>query len=63
MSQRDITEVDVELALRRRRGDPSPGPPGCIWIWGYARGNRVIKVGVRMTDQNYVVTVADPEQP
>jgi hypothetical protein len=63
MRQRGITERDVELALRRRRGTPSPGPPGCIWIWGFAEGNRVIKVGVLMADQNYVKTVAEPDQP
>lgn len=61
MKQRGVSELDVELALRRRIGYPTPGPTGSIWIRGYGEGNRIIKVGVRTTDQNYVKTVGDPK--
>ena len=56
MAERGVTEQDVELALRRPR-HRTPGPPGRIWIWGYAGSGRELKVGVSTSDQRYVTTV------
>ena len=60
MEERGVTEQDVELALRRRRR-VTPGPLGRIWIWGYS-GGRELKVGVSTYDQQYVITVAWPDE-
>jgi Domain of unknown function (DUF4258) len=60
MAERGVTEQDVELAIRRRRR-VTPGPPGSIWIWGYA-GGRELKVGVWISDQEMVRTVAWPDE-
>jgi hypothetical protein len=60
MAQRGITEEDVEAALSRRVGHPSPGEPGTIWIRGYGAGSRILKVCVRMADQDFVITAAWP---
>lgn len=61
MQQRQITELDVEQALRQRVGNPRPGQPGTIWIRGYAIGGRILKVCVRTADHEYVVTAAWPD--
>lgn len=58
MVDRGVTEEDVTWALRRRIGAPEPGQPGSVWIRGHASGNRVLKVCVRSSDFNYVITVA-----
>jgi hypothetical protein len=55
MAERGITEEDVGWALRRRQRT-SPGSPGTIWVYGYARG-RLLKVNVNTDDQEYVRTV------
>lgn len=60
MAERGITEKDVEAALSRRVGQPSPGQPGTIWIRGYAAGSRILKVCVPTTDHAYVITAAWP---
>jgi hypothetical protein len=57
MAERMIAEDDVAWALRHRRGAPTPGALGTLWIWGYASG-RVLKVCVRINDQSYVVPAA-----
>lgn len=60
MTERGITEQDVEAALRRPVGDPSPGEPGTIWIRGHAAGARILKVCVPTNDQDFVITAAWP---
>jgi hypothetical protein len=60
MAQRRITKLDVESALRRPTGAPTPGQPGTMWIRGYAAGGRILKVCVRATDPDYVITAAWP---
>jgi hypothetical protein len=62
MVEREITEADVESALSRPSGDPTPGQPGTIWLWGYAASSRILKVCVRTADQEYVITAAWPEE-
>jgi hypothetical protein len=58
MEKRAVSETDVEMALRRRAGPPTPGEPGTIWIRGVAVGGRILKVCVRTANQQYVITVA-----
>ena len=62
MARRAVSEQDVESALRRRIGAPNPGEPGTMWIWGHAAGGRVLKVCVRVDEDDYVITVAWPDQ-
>jgi hypothetical protein len=38
MELREVSEQDVEAALRRQSRSPTPGEPGSIWIWGSQRG-------------------------
>ena len=56
MQQRGIAEADVEMALRRRIGQPGPGQPGTMWIRGHAVGGRILKVAVFTTDTLFVQT-------
>ena len=62
MRKRHITEEDVELALRHRVGRPGPGEAGTIWIRGHAVGGRILRMCVRIADQNHVITVAWPDE-
>ena len=62
MEKRAISEQDVEMACRNRIGEPRPGQPGTIWIWGLAVGGRTPKVCVPMADQELVITAAWPDQ-
>jgi hypothetical protein len=61
MAKRGITEQDVEQALRRRAGNPTPGEPGTLWIWGIAAGGRRLKVCVPIADQEFVISAAWPD--
>lgn len=61
MAQRGITLEDIEQALNRRAGAPSPGEPGTLWVRGYASGGRLLKVCVSATDHSNVITVAWPD--
>jgi hypothetical protein len=61
MARRGITEQDVDSALRRRQGAPGPGQPGTMWVSGFASGGKILKVCVRSTDQNHVITAAWPD--
>jgi len=54
--ERGITRDQVERALQRRTGEPSPGEPGSIWLKGYADGQRILKVCVRVDDHSFVIT-------
>lgn len=56
MRERNISEADVEAALRRRRGDPRPGDKGRTVVYGYAPGQRILKV-VLQPDGHSVHTV------
>lgn len=60
MAKRGITETDVEMALRHPIGSPLPGEPGTIWIKGHAPAGRILKVCVRLTDRDFVITAAWP---
>jgi hypothetical protein len=60
MAERGISEEDVESALSRPSGNPTPGQPGTIWLWGYAAGSRILKVCVPMADHEFVITAAWP---
>jgi hypothetical protein len=62
MAKRAISEEDVERALRMRIRDPTPGEPGTLWVWGHAAGGRTLKVCVRTTDQDFVITAAWPDR-
>lgn len=59
MAQRGITREEVEAALARPAGHPTPGQPGTIWIWGHA-GSRILKVCVRVHDRQFVITAVWP---
>jgi hypothetical protein len=61
MEERGITREEVEAALARPAGLPTPGQPGSIWIWGHA-GSRILKVCVRVNDRQFVITAAWPGQ-
>lgn len=56
MAQRDITEADVESALKRRSGDPQPGNNGTIVQLGYAVEGRILKL-VLTSDKQTVISV------
>jgi hypothetical protein len=58
MEEREITEADIESALRRSTGPPAPGDNGCIVVFGYASGQRILKV-VLTADQRTVVSVME----
>jgi hypothetical protein len=61
MRQRNITEEDVETALRRPIGPPRPGQLGSLWIWGYDAGGRILKVCCPTDDREFIKTVARPD--
>lgn len=44
MAERDITEADVEAALKRSSGRPLPGDKGRTVVYGYAPGQRILKI-------------------
>jgi hypothetical protein len=60
MAARGISDQDVEMALRHPIGPPYAAQPGSLWIRGHAVGGRILKVCVRATDHNYVITAAWP---
>jgi hypothetical protein len=62
MAQRQISEDQVESALRRRTGPPQPGDNGNLVVFGYGSGSRILKV-VITPDQTTVVTVMEHTQP
>jgi hypothetical protein len=56
MAQRNITDADVEAALSHRSGTPQAGDNGNVIVFGYAPGQRILKV-VLSPDQQTVVSV------
>jgi hypothetical protein len=56
MRERNITEDDVEAALNRKSGDPQPGDKGRTVVYGYAPGQRILKI-VLQPDGHSVHTV------
>ena len=56
MTARQVTDEDVQSALKRRSGQPRPGDNGNIVILGYASRGRILKV-VLSPDQQDIVTV------
>jgi predicted thioesterase len=55
MAQRGITQVEIEHALRHVLGT-QPGEPGTIVVRGYAPNGDILKVFVRATDQDYIIS-------
>jgi hypothetical protein len=56
MAQRGITEADVAAALKRSCGQPQAGDNGNMVVFGYAPGQRILKV-VLSPDMKTVVSV------
>lgn len=56
MSQRHISEADVEAALKRQSGQPRPGDNGRVVVFGYAPGQRILKI-VLSADEKTVISV------
>jgi hypothetical protein len=56
MRERNITEDEIDAALRRRTGPPTPGDNGNIVVFGYGRGKRILKI-VTTPDQMVIVSV------
>jgi hypothetical protein len=44
MRERKISEADVEAALKRRSGNPRPGDKDRTVVYGYAPGQRILKI-------------------
>ncbi|WP_433351718.1 DUF4258 domain-containing protein [Microtetraspora malaysiensis] len=61
MAQRGISEEEIWTALARRRGNPMSTSTGCIWVFGYLPGNRILKV-LLTADETTIVTAARPEE-
>lgn len=61
MAERGVAEEDIAWALGRPTGIVQPGEPGTMWISGYASGGRILKVCVRATEPDYVITAAWPD--
>jgi hypothetical protein len=56
MSERRISDADVEAALTRPVGEPRSGQPGTVLVDGFAAGGRLLCVCVRDEDRRFVVT-------
>jgi hypothetical protein len=56
MAERHITEADVESALSHSSGRPVAGDNGRLVVFGYAPGQRILKV-VLSADGQTVVSV------
>jgi dienelactone hydrolase len=56
MTERGITDADVEAALKHRLGQPRPGDNGRIVVLGYAPGGRILKI-VLTPDEQCIVSV------
>lgn len=61
MRERNISETDVEDALKRKSGDPRPGDKGRTVVYGYASGRRILKI-VLEPDGETVHSVMETEQ-
>ncbi len=58
MVQRKITESDVEAALRRKVREPEAGDNGNKVVFGYAPGQRILKVVLTADGQTVVSVMA-----
>ncbi len=58
MTERGITEADIDWALHHRTGDTQPGDNGRIVVYGCAPGQRILKV-VLSADEQTVVSVME----
>ena len=58
MAKRQISQSDVEAALKHTIGQPQPGDGGNLIFRGYAPDQRILKV-VLSGDKQTVVTVWD----
>jgi len=61
MLEREITEQDVTLALRRRSGNPVVANNGNLNVFGYASRGRILKL-VLSPDQQRIITLAWPDE-
>ena len=61
MLERQITEQDVTLALRRRSGNPVVANNGNLKVFGYASRGRILKL-VLSPDQQRIITLAWPDE-
>ena len=52
MQERNISEDDVEAALKRPSGDPRPGDKGRTLIYGYAPRQRILKIVLQPDGQS-----------
>ncbi|GAB7043697.1 MULTISPECIES: DUF4258 domain-containing protein [Catenuloplanes] len=57
MWQRDVLVEDVEKALRNPI-DRAPGRLGTVWIRGYGGMGQELRVCVRATNEDFVITAA-----
>jgi hypothetical protein len=60
LRERGITRDDIEHALNHPIGQPRPGQPGSVWVWGYSVSGETLKVCVSTVDSNIVITAAWP---
>jgi len=56
MEEREVSESEVQNALKRRTGPPVPGNGGNKVVFGYGAGSRILKV-VLTADELTVVSV------
>jgi uncharacterized protein DUF4258 len=61
MRERRISEDDVETALRRKSGEPQPGDKGRTVVYGYAPGQRILKIVLQPDGQSVHTVMAVDE--
>lgn len=61
MTDRQITDDDVQSALNRKYGEPRVGNNGAIVVLGYASRGRILKI-VLTPDQEEIITLAWPDE-
>jgi hypothetical protein len=59
MRDRSIFEADIESALQHKIST-QPGEPGTIVVRGYAPNGHILKVFVRASDHEYVISAMWP---
>jgi hypothetical protein len=58
MAERHITPDEVESALRHATGPPTPGDNGNLVVFGYAPGQRILKI-VLSADKKTLVSAME----